>query len=44
MLTKGGNETGAESIFRTVSEGSWVAQAKHERFLFKNARAVDDPS
>jgi hypothetical protein len=31
------------NAFRSVAEGAWTVQAQHERFLFKKARAHDDP-
>ena len=44
MLTNGGSDERGGDVFKSVAEGAWILQAQHERFLFKKARARDDPS
>ena len=43
MLTNGGSDERRGDVFRSVAEAAWTLQAQHERFLFKKARARDDP-
>jgi hypothetical protein len=36
--------TQGQPSFSAVAEAAWTRHANHERFLFKTARAKDDPS